>query len=116
MTPGRFHYAFANTVSRADSDELFQRYAVPESRNVPRSTITRQGAIDFGRPHVPMLFVGGDEDHLTPLSMVRRNARAYRGSHGRLDLTEFIGKSHIICNEPGWEAVAEHAFDWLGTL
>ena len=78
--------------------------------------MTRQGAIDFGRPHVPMLFVGGDEDHLTPLSLVRRNARAYRGSHGRLDLTEFTGTSHVICNERGWKAVAEHAFDWLRTL
>jgi pimeloyl-ACP methyl ester carboxylesterase len=116
MTPGRFHYTFANTLSRQDSDDLFERYAVPESRNVPRSTVTGQGAIDFGRAHVPMLFVGGDEDHLTPLPMVRRNARAYRRSPGRLDFAEFLGRSHFICNQPGWEAVAEHAFDWLASL
>jgi len=116
MTPDRFHYTFTNTMSRQDSDVLFERYAVPESRNVPRSTLTRQGAIDFGRAHAPLLLVGGDKDHLTPLAMVRRNARAYRASQGRLDFAEFTGKSHFICNEPGWEAVAEHAFDWLGTL
>jgi pimeloyl-ACP methyl ester carboxylesterase len=116
MTPARFHYAFANTVSRQKSDELFERYAVPESRNVPRSTVTGQGAIDFARPHVPLLFLGGDEDHLTPLPMVLRNARAYRKADGRLDVREFAHKSHFICNEPGWEAVAEQAFDWLGAL
>jgi pimeloyl-ACP methyl ester carboxylesterase len=116
MTPSRFHYTFANTVGRRESDDLFERYAVPESRNVPRSTVTRQGAIDFGRPHVPLLFLGGDQDHLTPLPMVLRNARAYRNAAGRLDVRGFANRSHFICNEPGWEEVAGYAFDWLGAL
>jgi pimeloyl-ACP methyl ester carboxylesterase len=116
MTPQRFHYAFANTLDRRHSDALFEQYAVPESRNVPRSTVTGQGALDFSRPHVPLLFLGGDDDHLTPLPMVLRNAHAYRRSQGRLDVREFASRSHFICNEPGWEAVAQHAFDWLQAL
>jgi hypothetical protein len=43
--------------TRAASDEAFERYVVPESRNVPRSTLTRQGRIDFRADHPPMLFV-----------------------------------------------------------
>ena len=66
MTPERFHYAFANTLSQVASGSLFDQYVVPESRNVPRSTLTLQGQIDFRRPHPPMLFVSAARDHLTP--------------------------------------------------
>jgi pimeloyl-ACP methyl ester carboxylesterase len=116
MTPQRFHYAFANTLTRSASDAMWARYAVPESRNVPRSTLTRQGAIDVGRAHVPLLFLGGDQDHLTPLAMVRRNVSAYHPTAGVVDFREFPGRSHLICNEDGWKAVADHAFDWLEKL
>lgn len=116
MTPKRFHYTFANTLPRAESDAAFERWAVPESRNVPRSTITSQAAIDFRRAHVPLLFLSGDQDHLTPLPMVKRNARAYRNAPGTLEFLSFAGLPHLICNVPGWEQVAGHAFDWLTKL
>ena len=113
MTPQRFHYAFANTVTEAASAALFEEYVVPESRNVPRSTLTRQGQIDFRRAHAPMLFIAASDDHLTPAAMVRRNVRAYRKSDGVIDFHQFQGRSHIICSEPGWQDVADLALDWL---
>ena len=113
MTRKRFHYTFCNTMTRAASDEAWERYVVPESRNVPRSTLTRQGRIDFRAEHVPLLFVAGDRDHLTPLSMVRRNVKAYRAS-SKVELKEFSDRSHFICNQDGWEEVADHALDWVG--
>jgi pimeloyl-ACP methyl ester carboxylesterase len=113
MTPRRFHYTFGNTMTRQASDELLDRYAVPESRNVPRSTLTGQGAVDFRRAHAPLLFIGGDRDHLTPLAMVRRNAAAYRRSEGVVAFHAFTGRSHAICNQDGWEEVADYALDWL---
>ena len=93
MTPDRFHYAFANTLSRAG-----QRRPVPavlgagEPERSPFDPDPSGGRSISAWPHVPLLFAGGDEDHLTPLSMVRRNALAYRRSHGRLHLTEFTGQ------------------------
>ncbi len=113
MTPQRFHYTFANTMTRAASDAAFEEYVVPESRNVPRSTLTTQARIDFRAAHVPLLFLAGDRDHLTPVTMIRRNVRAYRRSTGVLDFEEFTGRSHLICNQPGWEQVADRALDWL---
>lgn len=113
MTPERFHYAFANTVARADSDAAYERDAVPESRNVPRSTLSRQARIRFRAPHRPLLFLAGDSDHLTPLPMVRRNAAAYREP---VDMHVFAGRSHLLCSEPGWEQVAEFALAWVDAL
>ena len=116
MTPSRFHYAFANTLTPAQSATGFEQYVVPESRNVPRSTLTRQGAITFRTPHPPLLFLAGDRDHLTPASMVRKNVAAYPAPAGTVEFQEFAGRSHFICNEPGWEEVADHALDWVAGL
>lgn len=113
MTPERFHYTFCNTLTRQASDEAFERYVVPESRNVPRSTLTKQARIDFRAPHVPLLLIAGGSDHLTPLSLVRKNARAYKAPGSVAAFKEFTDRSHFICNQDGWEDVADYALDWL---
>ncbi len=113
MTPERFRYAFANTSSTEEADTVFERYVVPESRNVPRSTLTSQGAIDFRRAHVPLLFVAGDADHLTPAAMVETNVRRYAGSAGRIDFVRLRDRSHLLCNAGGWEEVADLALDFV---
>jgi pimeloyl-ACP methyl ester carboxylesterase len=115
MTKPRFHYTFANTMTRQASDESFEAYVVPESRNVPRSTLTRQGRIDFRRPHVPLLLIAAEQDHLTPASLIRKNAKAYRAAGSVVDFREFEGRSHFICNQDGWEEVADHTLGWLGS-
>jgi pimeloyl-ACP methyl ester carboxylesterase len=115
MTPARFHYTFCNTMSRAASDRVFDRYVVPESRNVPRSTLGRSGRIAFRRDHGPLLFIAGDTDHLCPLRLVARNAMAYRRSPSPARLRAFPGRSHLICNQEGWEEVADAAFAFLHT-
>lgn len=113
MTPKRFQYTFCNTMTQQASDEAFQRYVVPESRNVPRSTLTKQAHIDFRRPHAPLLLIAGDSDHLTPASLVKKNAKAYKASDSVVDIKEFTNRSHFICNQHGWEEVAGHALKWL---
>jgi pimeloyl-ACP methyl ester carboxylesterase len=113
MTRKRFHFTFGNTMSRADSDIAFTNFVVPESRNVPRSTLTTQAKIDFKKPHVPLLMISGDTDHLIPLTLAKRNFAAYKLVAGDIEFREFSGRSHFICNEPGWEEVANVAFNWL---
>lgn len=109
MTKERFHFTFCNTMSRDESDAAYERYVVPESRNVPRSTLTSQGLIDFSRDHVPLLLMAADQDHLTPAPMIRRNAARYEL---RVDVQEFSGRSHFLCNQDGWEEVADAALDF----
>ena len=113
MTPKRFRYTFCNTMSAQASDEAFERYVVPESRNVPRSTLTSQASIDFRKPHVPLLVISGDSDHLTPLPMIKSNVKAYKASGSVLEFRQFTNRSHFICNQDGWQEVADASFDWL---
>jgi len=113
MTEKRFHETFCNTMNRADSDAAFERYVVPESRRVPQSILSRQGRIKFKRSHAPLFFIAGDSDNLIPLSLVNKNVRAYRKSEGKMDFRAFAKRSHFICNQPGWEEVADATFHWL---
>ena len=112
MTADRFAYTFGNTMPRAASDAAFERLVVPESRNVPRSLLTRQARIDPAALHVPLLMIGGDSDHLVPLPLVKRNAARYRDP---VDVRVIDDRGHFLCNEDGWERVAGVAFDWLNT-
>ena len=116
MTPKRFHFTFTNTMTESENQGAFNTYVVPESRNVPRSTLGAQGRIDFGRDHVPLLFLTGDTDHLIPLSLVKKNVAKYKAETGSIELREFTGRSHFICNQEGWEEVADAAFDWVTAL
>jgi len=110
MTKPRFHYTFATTMTRAESDAAFDELVVPESRNVPRSTLTAQSRIDFSAEHVPLLMLAGDTDHLTPDALIRTNAARYRQS---VEVRTFAERAHFICNQPGWEEVADASFDFL---
>lgn len=59
-------YAFGNNLTRAESDKAFDEFAVPESRNIPRSTTKSYAKINFKKPHVPLLFIAGEKDHIIP--------------------------------------------------
>ena len=41
-----FHFAIANTLSKEESDKMFERYAVPESRRTHRASIKKIAKID----------------------------------------------------------------------
>jgi pimeloyl-ACP methyl ester carboxylesterase len=111
-----FRYAFANTLPPDVQEDLYMRYIVPESRMVPRQSLTSVARIDFARPHVPLLFVAGGSDHIIPASLNRTNARRYRASDSLTDLREFEGRDHMTIVEPGWEDVADFVAQWIDRL
>ncbi len=88
-----FHYAFCNTMSMAETKTEYNNFVVPESRNIPRSSIKEEGAIDFKKPHKPLLFIAGEMDHIIPASLNKKNFKAYKDTN-RI-LKRFQG-GHII--------------------
>jgi pimeloyl-ACP methyl ester carboxylesterase len=79
----------------------------------PALFIHGSARVDFAATKAPLLFLTGTHDHLTPVAMVRRNARKYTAGQGGVDYREFDGRSHYICGEPGWEEVADAALEWV---
>lgn len=113
MTPELFHKNFTNTLTEAESAALYEQYAVHESRQVLRDILGDEGEIDLEKPHVPLLFIGAEKDEIIPSSLVRRNAHAYKDERSHHEFTDFTGRGHFICGEPGWEEVAERVSNWL---
>lgn len=112
MTPELFRLNFANMME-AGSEAAWEAYAVHESRQVLRDTMTDDGEIDLTRPHNPLLLVGAKEDKIIPSSLVRRNAHAYEDGRSHHEYREFSDRGHFICGEPGWDEVAVSVSNWL---
>jgi pimeloyl-ACP methyl ester carboxylesterase len=108
-----FYTSIANSVSKSDSDRAFEAFFVPESRNIPRSSTGKAGHIDFKAPHAPLLFIGAEQDQITPMSLNQQNVRAYRDQNSITDFKAFPNRSHFICGQPGWQEVATYVAEWL---
>jgi esterase/lipase len=108
-----FQKNFANTISEAESRKAYDRYITPESRQVLRDAMGQQGKVDVSLPHAPLLFVGAEKDEIIPPSLVMRNSEAYIDNRSHSEYVGFSGRSHLICNEPLWEEVAERVANWL---
>lgn len=108
-----FHRAFCNTTTLERAAIEYEKWVVPESRNIPRSILGPGGRLKMDLPHPPMLFVGGAQDHLIPLDLVRKNKKRYTNPSSIVDLKVFSERTHFICLQPGWEEVAEFIYDWI---
>jgi pimeloyl-ACP methyl ester carboxylesterase len=117
LTPNEFHYAFANTLSREESNALYARYAVP----APGGVLHEYAFASFRRPEpsnvdvhrdgrAPLLFIGFGEDHVMPPKLVRRDEETHDSS-SITEFVEFPGRPHFP-GAPGWKDVADYALAW----
>lgn len=114
MTFERFQYTFVNNMSLAQQRAAFDRYVVPESRRVPRESLTAR--IDFKKPHAPLLLIAGSEDHTIPATLNRTNFGRYRNSGSQVAFKEFQGRNHFIIGQDGWEEVAQYVNAWINRI
>ncbi|MFD9670175.1 alpha/beta hydrolase [Rhodococcus sp. NPDC059968] len=55
----------------------------------------------------PLLFIGGEADHIMPPSVNKSNTKRYHKPAALTKYHEFDGHSHWTCGEPGWVAVVQ---------
>jgi pimeloyl-ACP methyl ester carboxylesterase len=111
-----FQYAFCNTMTMEQTAIEYNRFVVPESRSIPRSSTKKDGAIDFKKPHSPLLFIAGEKDHIIPSSLNKKNFNAYKDLNSKKDFKEFAGRTHYICGQENWQEVADYILGWIKTL
>jgi pimeloyl-ACP methyl ester carboxylesterase len=120
FTKEEWHYAFANTLSREESDAAWERYAIAAPGNwvwayglLANFQPGRQATwVDYSVDRAPLLFIGGSEDHIMPPTVNKANAKHWDRSPALTEYVEFEGRDHWTCGAPGWEAVADHALNW----
>lgn len=120
FTQEEWHYAFANALSREESDAAWERYAIP----APGNWVWAYGLlanfqpghqetwVDYSVDRAPLLFIGGSVDHIMPPAVNKSNAKHWEKSPALTEYHEFEGRGHWTCGEPGWEAVADYALEW----
>ena len=82
LTPKQFHWCFTNSLSREDSDAVYERYYIPGAgrpffqaglANFNPNAVSK---IDYKNPNrAPLLFITGAEDRISPPSVNRANSQ-----------------------------------------
>jgi pimeloyl-ACP methyl ester carboxylesterase len=113
MSLADFQYAFVNTLPLEEQKAAYDRYVVPESRGVPRDSLTSTARIDFKKDHPPLLLIAGTEDHIIPAALNKTNHSKYQASSSVTDFKEFEGRVHFIIGQKNWEEGAGYILGWL---
>ena len=112
-----YNRAFFNTLPDVAKGKAYDTFAVPESFKVSRQLVLNSFAnIDFKKPHVPLLFIGGGSDTIFPASLTKKLAGSYKDANSKVDLKIYDRKSHFLCGEPGWEKIADDILAWYEGL
>jgi pimeloyl-ACP methyl ester carboxylesterase len=120
LTPAQFHYAFANTVSRDESDDWHAKLAIPAPGRplfeaaLANFSLKSKAApvVDFRKDRAPLLLIAGGRDHIVPSSVVYENFNRYRRSPAVTDFKLFEDRPHLTAALDGWSDVADYALTW----
>lgn len=113
MPFSHFQYTFVNDLPLDEQRLAYDTYVVPESRRLGRGGLTSAARIDFKRPHAPLLFIAGENDHIMPAALNRANYERYKKSSSIVEFKAFPGRAHYsILAGKDWEKVADFAVDW----
>lgn len=116
----RFRYGFGNAISRAESDELFERWAIAspgkpllEAASANLSSRSPAKVDTANATRGPLLITAGGRDHTVPASISRSTMKRYRRSAAVTELKEFPDRGHSLTIDGRWREVADTVLDWL---
>ncbi|MEJ0058056.1 MAG: hypothetical protein WDN75_21825 [Bacteroidota bacterium] len=116
MSFEQWQYAFTNGMNLEHQKASYYALAIPESKMIVRDTITSVAKIDFEKPHLPLLFIAGSQDHTIPASLNRKNYRKYEDISSVTDYKEFQFANHFVLGHPCWREVSEFILKWINVI
>jgi pimeloyl-ACP methyl ester carboxylesterase len=120
LTAAQFKFSFGNALPESESDELFERWAIP----APGKPLFEAAEANF-RLHSPakvntgnegrgpLLLIMGGRDHTVPEAITKSTVKQYRHSSAVTELAEFPDRGHSLTIDSGWRAVADECLSWL---
>ena len=120
LTKEQFRYGFGNAISQAESDELYDKWAIPSpgkplfeaaSANFSRSSPAKVNV--HHKTRGPLLVTAGGKDHTVPESISKSTRKQYHKSPAVTDFQEFPDRGHSLALDSGWRQVADSVLAWL---
>ncbi len=108
-----WQYAFVNEMPLEEQKAAYEKFTIPESKTVARGGLTHAAAVDFDKPHAPLLFTSGSLDTITPVHLNKRIYERYPKNGSVVDYQEFEGRNHFVLGQPTWKEDADYILDWL---
>jgi pimeloyl-ACP methyl ester carboxylesterase len=124
LSKSHFHFTFGNDLTRAESDKLWEEFAINSFNRVffegVGAAFNEKGGashVDFAKAdRAPLLIITGEIDHVVPPAIGEAIVKKYRSSDtagpATVDYREFAGRTHRIVSQKGWEEVADFALAW----
>ena len=120
LSRAQFRYGFGNALSQQESDELYDRWAIPSpgkplfeaafatfSPNSPAKVNVANAT------RGPLLITAGGKDHTVPAAISRSTLKLHRTSGAVTELKEFPDRGHSLAIDGGWHDVADEVLSWL---
>jgi pimeloyl-ACP methyl ester carboxylesterase len=113
FTMDQWKYAFANGQSDEEAKRTYDLLVVPESKHISRDALTKTAHVDFKKPHNPLLFIAGSEDHIMPADLNHANFKKYEDNGSVKEFIEIAGNNHSVLGLPNWRQVADYSLEWI---
>ena len=120
LTPGQFHYGFANTLPHQEVAALYQQWTVPspgkplfEAASANLSPHSPAKVQTDNATRGPLLLIAGGKDHTVPAAITKQTLKLYRKSDAVTELHEFPDRGHSLGIDHGWREVADKSLSWL---
>lgn len=122
LTRSQFRYGFGNALTDAESDALWEQWAIPSpgkplfEAGLANFTPKSPAAVDTANPNRgPLLITAGTADHTVPQVSAKATFKQYAKSPAVTDFHVFDGRGHSLTIDHGWQDVADVALAWLST-
>jgi pimeloyl-ACP methyl ester carboxylesterase len=121
LTSSQFAYSFGNALAWAESDGLYEKYAIPSPARplfeAASAAFSRRSPAEvrMGNPgRGPLLLTSSLRDNSVPAAVARAAYKRYASSPATTELKEFGDRGHTLIVDDGWQEVADYALAWLG--
>jgi non-heme chloroperoxidase len=120
LTFEQFRYAFANTLTETEANQLYDLFAVPAS-GVPlfQAAIanlnpwTEAKVVTDNPDRGPLLIVSGEKDHTVPWAIANASYELQSRNVGVTEILEMPNRGHSLTIDHGWREVAETALAFV---
>jgi len=120
LTREEFRYGFGNALPEAESDTLYEQWAIPSPAKplfqaaAANFVLHSEAKVDTENPtRGPLLLISGTADHTVPDVSTRATYKQYRHSLAVTELRQFAGRGHSLVIDHGWREIANVCLDWL---